>query len=77
LKIAQGADLLLVDLNEPETAAVLNRAAIKIKIPLLLAWIQEMRATSSPSLARPCLNRSHDKTSRLSYDGARAASAVA
>jgi molybdopterin/thiamine biosynthesis adenylyltransferase len=43
LKIAQGADLLLADLNELQTASVLNRAAIKIKIPLLLAWIQEMR----------------------------------
>ncbi len=43
LKITQGADLLLADLNEPQTASVLNRAAIKIKIPLLLAWIQEMR----------------------------------
>jgi molybdopterin/thiamine biosynthesis adenylyltransferase len=43
LKIAQGADLLLADLNEPQIASVLNRAAIKIKIPLVLAWIQEMR----------------------------------
>ena len=36
LKIAQGADLLLADLNELQTAAVLNRAAIKIKIPLII-----------------------------------------
>ena len=33
LKIAQGVDLLLADLNELQTAAVLNRAAIKIKGP--------------------------------------------
>jgi molybdopterin/thiamine biosynthesis adenylyltransferase len=43
VKIIQGADLLLVDLNEGETAAVLNRAAIKSQIPLILAWTQEMR----------------------------------
>ena len=36
VKIAQGADLLLADLNELQTAAVLNRAAIKIKIPLII-----------------------------------------
>ena len=67
LKIAQGADLLLADLNEPETAAVLNRAAIKIKIPLLLAWIQEMRGyiiTLKPGQGL-CLNCTSlmDKTS--------------
>jgi molybdopterin-synthase adenylyltransferase len=57
LKIAQGADLLLADLNELETAAVLNRAAIKIKTPLILAWIQEMRGfitTLNPGRG-PCL----------------------
>ena len=43
LKIIQGADLLLADLREPQTAAVLNRAAIKMKVPLLLAWTQEMQ----------------------------------
>jgi molybdopterin/thiamine biosynthesis adenylyltransferase len=43
LKITQGADLLLADLNEGPIAMVLNRVAIKIQIPLLLAWTQEMR----------------------------------
>jgi molybdopterin-synthase adenylyltransferase len=43
LRIAQGADLLLADLNEQHIASVLNRAAIKIKIPLVLAWVQGMR----------------------------------
>jgi adenylyltransferase/sulfurtransferase len=42
-KISQGADLLLGDLNEATTALVLNRIAVKTRIPLLLAWIQEMR----------------------------------
>ena len=58
LKITQGVNLLLADLNEPETAEVLNRAAIKIKIPLLLAWIQDMRGyiiTLKPSQGL-CLN---------------------
>ncbi len=43
VKITQGADLLLADLNEDQTASVLNRAAIKSQIPLILAWTQEMR----------------------------------
>lgn len=42
-KISQGYDLLLADLNETATAAALNRAAIRIKVPLILAWTQEMR----------------------------------
>ena len=42
-KIIQGADLLLADLNGGQTASVLNRAAIKSRIPLILAWTQEMR----------------------------------
>jgi molybdopterin-synthase adenylyltransferase len=43
VKIIQGVDLLLADLNEGQTAAVLNRAAIKSQIPLILAWTKEMR----------------------------------
>lgn len=42
-KITQGADLLLVDLNEGQTAQILNRAALKIQNPLVLGWTQEMR----------------------------------
>jgi molybdopterin/thiamine biosynthesis adenylyltransferase len=52
VKIAQGADVLLADLNELQTAAVLNRAASKIKIPLILSWVREMRGfitTLNPS----------------------------
>jgi molybdopterin-synthase adenylyltransferase len=43
LKITREADLLLVDLNEVQTASVLNRAAIRTGLPLLLAWIQGMQ----------------------------------
>ena len=43
VKIIQGADLLLADLRNSQTALVLNRAAIKCQIPLVLAWTQEMR----------------------------------
>ncbi len=68
LKIAQGTDLLVADLNELQTAAVLNRAAIKIKIPLILAWIREMRGfitTLNPSqgLCLDCTSL-HERTSQ-------------
>jgi adenylyltransferase/sulfurtransferase len=43
VKITQGSDLMLADLNEAQTAMVLNRVAIKIQNPLVLAWTQEMR----------------------------------
>jgi molybdopterin/thiamine biosynthesis adenylyltransferase len=43
MKITQEADLLLADLNEAQTATALNRAAIKSRLPLLLAWIKGMQ----------------------------------
>ncbi len=43
LKLIKGADLLLADLSDAQTAAVLNRAALKARIPLVLAWIHNMR----------------------------------
>lgn len=43
LKISPQIDLFLGDLNDLETAFVLNRAASKIKAPLILAWIRDVR----------------------------------
>ncbi|MBM4289583.1 MAG: hypothetical protein FJ135_15825 [Deltaproteobacteria bacterium] len=43
LKLIQGVDLILADLRDGRTASVLNRAAIKSKKPLVLAWTQGMR----------------------------------
>jgi molybdopterin-synthase adenylyltransferase len=42
-KITQETDLLLADLNEAQTASVLNRAALRTEVPLLLAWIHGMQ----------------------------------
>jgi molybdopterin-synthase adenylyltransferase len=43
LRITRETDLLLADLSEVQTASILNRAAIRTGLPLLLAWIQGMQ----------------------------------
>jgi molybdopterin/thiamine biosynthesis adenylyltransferase len=43
VNLTHGADLLLADLNEVQNASVLNWAAIKCQIPLLLSWTKGMR----------------------------------
>jgi adenylyltransferase/sulfurtransferase len=43
LRLIRETDLLLADLHEAQTATVLNRAAIKAEVPLLLAWMQGMK----------------------------------
>jgi molybdopterin-synthase adenylyltransferase len=43
IKITQESDLLLADLNEAQTASALNRAAIRSRLPLLVAWIKGMQ----------------------------------
>ena len=68
LKITHNADVLLADLNELETARVLNRAASKMKAPLILAWIREKQGfitTLNPGRG-PCLDCTalHERTSR-------------